>query len=279
MPRSGRVAHSLRSFAARSSSWDGRSPNPLTRSLAGAPCPAPIAWLTRYARSLLALPRGTVVPRTPLHALSRGPRAPLRSRGSLATLVRCSLFLVGRSFPEPPYTLSRGGPVPRSGRVAHSLRSFAARSSSWDGRSPNPLTRSLAGAPCPAPVAWLTRYARSLLALPRGTVVPRTPLHALSRGPRAPLRSRGSLATLVRCSLFLVGRSFPEPPYTLSRGGPVPRSDRVAHSLRSFAARSSSWDGRSPNPLTRFLAPSTTLGAPRACRGAGASIPAPACAP
>jgi hypothetical protein len=31
----------------------------------------------------------------------------------------------GASPLELPYTLARGGPVPRSARVAHSLRSFA----------------------------------------------------------------------------------------------------------------------------------------------------------
>jgi hypothetical protein len=31
---------------------------------------------------------GDFVPRTPLHARSRGPHAPLRSRGSLAPLTR-----------------------------------------------------------------------------------------------------------------------------------------------------------------------------------------------
>src|SRR6185437_9901531 len=49
---------------------------------------------TRCARSRalrLACPRA-FAPRTPLHAHSRGPRAPLRSRGSLAALVR-ALFV------------------------------------------------------------------------------------------------------------------------------------------------------------------------------------------
>ena len=73
-------------------------------------------------------------PSTPLHALSRGPQCPLRSRGSLAarsfarvlflcTYPRCASPL------ELPYTLSRGGPnAPLRSRgslaAARSLVSF-----------------------------------------------------------------------------------------------------------------------------------------------------------
>src|SRR6188768_2332286 len=83
-----------------------RPSNSPTRSLAGTPYPAPFAWLARGARSRRSrcydesgpiaqwseppahfLSRG-FAPRTPRHAHSRGPRTPLRSRGSLAVLAR-----------------------------------------------------------------------------------------------------------------------------------------------------------------------------------------------
>src|SRR6266511_512679 len=60
--------------------------------------------------------------------------------------------------PQTPYTLARGAPLPHSARVAHSLS--LVRSSEW----------SIWGRSSPDPV------------------------HARSRGPLAPLRSRGSLA-------------------------------------------------------------------------------------
>src|SRR6476659_5599604 len=103
--------------------------------------------------------------------------------------IAASFFHRGTSSPEPPYTLSRGGPRPRSVRVAR----FAAltRCEIVGLSSPEPLTRSLAGPPGPAPFAWLASL-RSLAAR-SSDFVPRTPLHALSRGPPAPLRSRGSL--------------------------------------------------------------------------------------
>src|SRR5918996_830154 len=55
------------------------------------------------------------------YTLARGdPSAPLRSRGSLAALVR------GGAIPSKSPTRSLAGtPRPRSARVAHSLRSFA----------------------------------------------------------------------------------------------------------------------------------------------------------
>src|SRR4029077_7752670 len=215
-------------------------PDPPARSLAGAPRPAPFAWLTRCARSLVTVAaRGALPRRTPLHAHSRGPHAPLRSRGSLAALVRWSLLQPGGLCPAgPSCTLTRGGPTPRSVRVAHSLRSFAGHCCSPGGFAPpDPPARSLAGAPRPPPFAWLTRCTRSLVTVAaRGALPRRPPLHAHSRGPHAPLRSRGSLAALVRWSLLQPGGLCPAgPPCTLTRGGPTPRSVRVAHSLRSFA--------------------------------------------
>src|SRR6266851_1569576 len=76
------------------------------------------------------------------------------------------LYSIRGLRPRTPYTLARGGPRPRSARVAHSLRSFALRAT---GASPP------------------------------------NPLHARSRGPQAPLRSRGSLAALVRAALAARG--------------------------------------------------------------------------
>src|SRR5689334_22841985 len=49
------------------------------------------------ARLLHHLLPGGVAPRSALHARSRGPRAPLRSRGSLASLVRASTSAPGRA--------------------------------------------------------------------------------------------------------------------------------------------------------------------------------------
>ena len=49
------------------------------------------------------LPRGCA-PRTPLHAHSRGPRAPLRSRGSLASLVRASV--IAYTVPNRPRSVT-----------------------------------------------------------------------------------------------------------------------------------------------------------------------------
>ena len=54
-----------------------------------------------------------------------GPRSPLRSRGSLAALVRAALFSRGSRPSNSPTRSLAGAPRPRSGRVAHSLRSFA----------------------------------------------------------------------------------------------------------------------------------------------------------
>src|SRR5688572_6973176 len=77
------------------------------------------------------------------------------------TFVSGRTFLIEGLAPlELPRTLARGAPTPRSVRVAHSLRSFG---------------------------------------LPRARA-PRTPPHARSRGPNTPLRSRGSLAALVRAA-------------------------------------------------------------------------------
>src|ERR671923_256348 len=117
-----------------------RPPDPLTRSLAGAPRPAPLAWLARCAHSRLTAMHA--------HALISHP---------------------GTSSPGPPYTLARGGPTPRAARVARSLRSLAP-----------------------------DRDACTRAHLSPGDFVPRTPLHARSRGPHAPRRSRGSLAALTR---------------------------------------------------------------------------------
>src|SRR5262249_42672577 len=153
-------------------------------------------WLTRYAFA----PRG-FAPRTPLHRRSRGPIAPLRSGGSLATLASSlvlSCLEAARSLLLPPMAHSlrfrserlsplglpspvpRGAPLPRSAPVPRSPRSLLPPCYlPWRRRAPPSCRR------------WLTRYAFA----PRG-FAPRTPLHRRSRGPIAPLRSGGSLATL-----------------------------------------------------------------------------------
>ena len=130
-------------------------------------------------------------PRTPRHALSLAPSrlAPLRW---LARYAR-SRSLGLRPSDSPTRSLARRF-APRSARVAHSLRSFASR-----GASPLGLPYTLSRSPLRrlAPVAWLTRCARSLLL--RG-LAPRTPLHASLARPASPLaplslaRSRGSFA-------------------------------------------------------------------------------------
>src|SRR5919206_157633 len=86
---------------------------------------------------------------------------------------------------------------------------------------PDPPTRSLAGAPGPAPRAWLTRDARSRCY--RG-LRPAGPPYTLARGGPAPPPRAGPLAMLVR---VVIGASPPPTPYTLARGGPWPRSERV----------------------------------------------------
>ena len=177
-----------------------RPPDPLTRSLAGTPTPRS----ARVAHSLRSF-------------------APLTLTGGL----------------RPPASLTRslaGTPTPRSARVAHSLRSFAPLTLTGGLRPPASLTRSLAGTPTPRSA----RVAHSLrsfapLTLTGGLRPPDLP-YTLARGdPDAPLRSRGSLAPLVRATNLNRGTSSPAPLTRSLAGTPTPRSARVAHSLRSFA--------------------------------------------
>src|SRR5262245_11742035 len=130
MPHSAHVAHSLCSFASLVLT---RAASPL-----GLPC--------TFARG--------------------GPDAPLRSRGSLAMLVR----------------FSRSHPSGFSPRTSLHVRSRGPR--------------------CPAPLTWLTRYARSLLSFSPERLLPSD----------FPARSLA--------------------------GAPMPRSAHVAHSMRSFASPS-----------------------------------------
>src|SRR5204862_6094585 len=168
-----------------------------TPSLAGPLRPAPLRWLAsrRSLASLFIIPRG-FAPRTPLHRRSRGPYAPLRSGGSLrdARSLLSSLFR-GASPLGLPYTVARGAPTPRSAPVARfaTLARFSLHYSAGLRPSDSP-TPSLAGPLRPAPLRWLAsrRSLASLFIIPRG-FAPRTPLHRRSRGPYAPLRSRGSL--------------------------------------------------------------------------------------
>src|SRR6185503_17299418 len=91
----------------------------LTRSLAGPPRPAPFARRT----SLLSCAqnrRSDFVPAAPpLRAHSRGPHAPLRSRGALRFSRALRIGGGTSRFPHPPYALTRGAPTPRSVRAAH----------------------------------------------------------------------------------------------------------------------------------------------------------------
>src|ERR1051325_10840067 len=162
-------------------------------------------------------------PRTP-DTLARGdPEAPLRSRGSLAALVRdvtdstslCSfavrgrlscprpraacagcglvssarpttLFQFGGVAPEPPTRSLAGTPKPRSARVAHSLRSFATS------RIPPPSVASPLGDALAA--RGLVQLAQDAVLYPvrvpplffSSGASPPNPRHARSRGPRSP---------------------------------------------------------------------------------------------
>src|SRR5918999_671151 len=110
-------------------------------------------------------------------------------RGSQYRQTKCPLYqkLILASLsgglrpPEPPYTVARGGPVPRSAPVARSLRSLA-------------LQAGLA---------------------------PGAPLHRRSLGPHSPHSAR--VARSLR-SLAPQAGFAPRNPYTVARGGPVPRS-------------------------------------------------------
>ncbi len=71
------------------------------------------------------------------------------------------IYLVGGLRPaNPPYTLARGGPCPAPlAWLTRSARSLL-KSGGFAANPPYTLAR---GGPCPAPLAWLTRSARSLL--------------------------------------------------------------------------------------------------------------------
>ena len=114
--------------------------------------------------------RGASPRRTPLHARSRGPFAPRRSRGSLASLVR---LLAGASPRRSALTgrISLAGPLRPAPlawltRFARSRGSLASLVRLLAGASPrrSPLCTFARGAPLAAPLAWLTRFARSLCA-------------------------------------------------------------------------------------------------------------------
>src|SRR5262249_1408841 len=208
MPRSAREAHSLRSFA-------------LVRTTAG--CLRPLANSHR----------GTSSPEPP-YSLARGdPDAPLRSRGSLAALVRSRAndgklsppageLSSGDFVPCTPYSLARGDPdaqLRSRGPLATLVRSRAndvrvsppAGELSSRGFVPCPPFPPLSRGPrCPAPLARLTRCARSL---------------SCERRQAVSARWR-----------TLIGGLRPPHPLTRSLAGtPMPRSAREAHSLRSFA--------------------------------------------
>ena len=142
MPRSAHVARSR----ARS--------RPHTFARGGPSCPAPLTWL---ARALARAALRDFVLQTLTRSLAGAPHAPLRSRGSLAR----SLAPPFRDFvPQTPDTFARGGPS------------------------------------CPAPLTWLARAARSRRT--SGLRPPDPLTRSLAGAPHAPLRSRGSLARSLR---------------------------------------------------------------------------------
>jgi hypothetical protein len=148
---------------------------------------------------------GGLRPAGPPFAVARGaPRSLLRSRGSLAPLVRF-LLSPGRLRPAgPPFAVARGAPrspLRSRGPLAPLVRFLL---SPGRLRPAGPLSRSLAGPhdPRSAPAALSLRsFASFSYSLsPRPTSSRRTPF-AVARGP-TPRRSRGSLAALVRFVSF-----------------------------------------------------------------------------
>ena len=136
-----------------------RPPNPLTRSLAGAPSPAPFAWA--HSLRSFATPLQRECPTQTRCALARGgPKAPLRSRG----LTRCarSLFPAERVSNPPVAPSLAGAPSPAPFAWAHSLRSFATPlQREWPTQTRCALARG--GPKAPLRSRGLTRCARSLL--------------------------------------------------------------------------------------------------------------------
>src|SRR5262249_8641487 len=211
----------------------------------------------------LALSEGLRPSDSPTRALARRFAGSLRSRGSLAALVRDEY--VGRArfihhprgfAPRTPlHALSLAASPARSVRVAHSLRSFATStsvvrgSSSIRGASPLglPCTRSRSPLRRLAPFAWLTRCARSrrvrrssgVHLVSEGLRPSDSPTRALARRFAGSRRSRGLLAALVRDEY--VGRpgfiQYPRgfaprtPLHALSLAASPARAVRVAHSL------------------------------------------------
>src|SRR5439155_11405397 len=96
---------------------------PPTRALAGTPSiPAPLAWLTRCARSRSP---GGLRPRGPPDTRARGDPFDPRS-ACVAHSLRSFALTRGASPLRLPDTRARGDPFdPRPPRAAHSLRSFA----------------------------------------------------------------------------------------------------------------------------------------------------------
>src|SRR5262249_54839844 len=124
-------------------------------------------------------------PQTPCTLACGDPKAPRRSRGSLALLVRFCRDL----SPDPLHARLRG---PQSPAPLAWLTRFAR--SLLPGLVPRPLARSLAGTPTPS----AARVAHSLCSFASAGTSSPDPLHARLRGPSAPRRSRGSLALLAR---------------------------------------------------------------------------------
>src|SRR5439155_204595 len=104
-------------------------------------------------------------PPDPLHAHSRGPRAPRRSRGSLTMFARYAFGCLdpGASPPDPLHAHSRGPRAPRRSRRSLTIFARYAFGCLDPGASPpDPLHAHSAGTPRRAPFAWLAHDVRSL---------------------------------------------------------------------------------------------------------------------
>ena len=179
--------------------FDFRRPLPLEHAR-GAPRPAPLA--AARCRVTTTIVRGTSSPQPP-YTLARGPPYPRsRSRGSLRSLPLIDLFRA--PTPESPFEAARGGPN-ASLRTRCTYIRRATRVGPGDSDR-NPLTRS-----------------------PRG-------------GPFAPLRSVGSLRSLTIIDLLasvqpLERETHPEAIFSSGDRCPRSKSNPIERSGRTSRAR------------------------------------------
>ena len=126
-------------------------------------------------------------------------------------LISRDLLILRQSRLSDPATRSVGMPTIPASRLRTARRDAACGWSRF--RTPDHRQGSTCRSPStPAPERTAAWGFCAWSFLHRGTFVPRTPLHARSRGPRAPLRSRGPrrpapLAWLVRFAWAAVARS------------------------------------------------------------------------